>query len=169
MKRYLIFLFFFPYLVSSQSFNPTPCDCAKYVVASLKLKGFDDKEDMDKSDLKILNDLERKYEKKCEKFQDYFLEKKANEKVFFKQSFVDCFLDSKQSSFCKCNYLIMPALIEMMVLGFSDDIPESIKNKREKFWKKNTKFCERYGDFDEWKNEDSEKCFSRLLKELRSN
>ena len=31
---------------------------------------------MDKSDLKILNDLERKYEKKCEKFQDYFLEKK---------------------------------------------------------------------------------------------
>ena len=32
----------------------------------------------------------------------------------------------------------MPALIEMMVLGFSDDIPESIKNKREKFLEKKT-------------------------------
>lgn len=68
-------------MVSSQSFNPTSCDCAKYFVAILQLQGFEDKKDMDRSDLKILNDLERKHEKKCEKFQDYFLEKKTNEKM----------------------------------------------------------------------------------------
>ena len=165
MKKILVFLLLLPVWCFTQSFNPTPCQCAKYVVVSIGLEFSDDK-----SELKILEELERKYDKKCEKFADQFLDMSLDgDRAFFKQEFVDCILEGRASSFCKCTFLLVPAVMEALMIGFSDDIPKSIADKREKFWDRNGKSCDVYGNPDQWDEVKTDKCFRSLLSELRNN
>jgi len=165
MKKTLFILLLTPFMSFTQSFTPTSCECAKYVVASMQLEFSDDK-----SELKTLKELEKKYDKKCEKFADQFLDMSLDgDRPFFKQEFVDCILEDRASSFCKCTFLLVPALMEALMIGFSDDIPKSIADKREKFWDRNGKSCDVYGNPDQWDEAKAEKCFRILLSDLRKN
>ena len=169
MKKLLILLCI-PFMGFGQSFEPTPCDCVKYVVTEMKIQGLNGEEDLDKNELRVLEILEKKYNG-CEKFRDRFLDESSLGKPLFKEEFVNCILDDNQlSDICKCTHLFLPAFVEGMVLAFSDDVDESIKKERESFWDRKLSFClNKYGKIDDWSKETlkkSDQCQETLLEEL---
>ena len=52
MKKPLFILLCLPFIGFSQSFEPTPCECAKAFIVTFQLQGFQEKEDLKESEIK---------------------------------------------------------------------------------------------------------------------
>ena len=172
MKKLLLLLLCVPLIGIGQSFEPTYCECAKAFISSMQVSGFDDVEDIeDSKKVKTLKELEKKYQD-CEKLYGNTL-LNDREKVVQKE-FLDCILDDEQyTDFCKCTYMIHPALLEALFMEFDEDIDKEYKRKRELFWENKMSCCnptiQQYGKLDEWGedlDEDAEECEERLLNEV---
>ena len=56
MKKLLLLLLCVPLIGIGQLFEPTYCECAKTFIATFQLQGFQEKEDLEDSEIKILMD-----------------------------------------------------------------------------------------------------------------
>jgi antitoxin component YwqK of YwqJK toxin-antitoxin module len=174
MKKLLLLLLCVPLIGLGQSFEPTYCECAKAFITSMKVSGLKNLEDIsDPKKVKTLKKIEKKYQN-CEKLYGKTLLNKSEDSPIFQEEFLDCILDDKQyTDFCKCTYMIQPAFLEALSMGFDEDIDKEYKRKRERFWENKMSCCnptiQKYGKLDEWGEdlaEDREECKKRLLNEV---
>jgi len=159
-----------PLIGIGQSFEPTPCECAKYFVATFQLQGFKDRKDLGASEIKTLDKLEEKYSN-CEKYER-LLTGNNDDVPIFQDEFVDCILDDTEySDLCKCTYMIGPAILEALIIAFNEEIDDAVQNEREKFWDKKIDFCQSYLDIEEKEmnfidERESKECDRKLLNEV---